>query len=264
VGEEGRVRHKNKKMHEALSPANDDSSESKELDKKLKAAQEKMKLMKNRFIEEQRQLQDLVNAIPYAQENEVAATNKLASCKNDLDNLDRQIIEQKSKFSRVEKMLAKFDRNQFSDHQNLDLDLKEARSLITGAGRQLNQILKSHEEIMSIAGSLMMQVGIEPDLVFTRSSTTGFSRTSSSNSSKVGTPKITPRSPPTKALSLTMDSQNGRPPSAASQGSRGSFSSARSGTRVNVGKKKTTESPLVSSRSSASGLSLSGSRISKK
>merc|ERR1719220_1042898 len=34
------VKAKNKKMHEALSPANDDSSESKELDKKLKAAQE--------------------------------------------------------------------------------------------------------------------------------------------------------------------------------------------------------------------------------
>ena len=259
------VKAKNKKMHEALSPATDDSNERQELDKKLKAAQEKLKLMKNRFNDEQRQLQELTNAIPYAADNENSAQMKLEAATQDLENVDRQIIDQKAKFNRVEKAISKFDRSLFSEHQNFDLDLKEARSLITGAGRQLNQILKPHEEIKSIAGSLMMQVGIEPDLVFSRSSTTGFSRTSSSNSSKVGTPRspqhhLSSARSGAKPMTITMESSTGRPPSAASAGS----SSARSG-KINREKKKTpVSSPLASGRSSASGLSLTGSRIAKK
>lgn len=280
------VKAKNKKMNEALSPANaENSTESQELDKKLKSAQEKLKIRKNQFNELQRQLNELNSAIGLSHENETNVNIKLSEVKKDLENLDKQIIDQKAKFTRVEKALARFDRNKFSDHQNLDLDLKEAKSLIAGAGRQLNLILKPYDEIMNIAGSMMMQVGIEPELVFTRSST-NFSKTSSVNSlsssqrqsprspargsgSNKSTPtNNTPRTPP-KAQPINLSMEGGRPPSVAS--SRQSFGSL-TGQKIKSGgstARKVT-SPLASSRSSRStasnksDLSLSGSKIGKR
>ena len=65
------MKAKNKKMHEALSPASAENSEEwKELDKKLKAAQEKQKFKRNQFADIQRQIQDLREAIVLASQNE--------------------------------------------------------------------------------------------------------------------------------------------------------------------------------------------------
>merc|ERR1712139_603020 len=247
------VKAKNKKMHEALSPASAENSEEwKELDKKLKAAQEKQKFKRNQFNELQRQIQDLRETISHADQNEGLASGKLEQVSHELDKIDRSVAEQKVKLTRAMSSLERFDRSKLSAHQNTDLDLREIRSLLAGAGRQLSSILRQHEEITIVAGSMMQQCGLDPDLIIQRNSSSsnimGSPRSRSSlNSSKQPSPRTPPRVNPSLGTS--------RPPSiASSTSSRGGRSAPR---RTPI------TSPLASARSTASDLSLTGSKLGK-
>merc|ERR1712019_280228 len=86
-------------------------------------------------------------------------------------------------------------RSEFSELQNLSLDLKEFRALIIGAGRQLSQIIRPYENIQTAASSLVVQCGLETDLILCHrtGSISSFSKTSSVNS---GSNQLSPRTPP--------------------------------------------------------------------
>jgi len=248
------VKMKNKKMHEALSPASlENSEEWKDLEQKLKSAQEKQKFKRNQFHELQRQIHDIKDTIGHTTENEGIAMSKLQQVSHELDKLDQVIAEQKVKLNRAQSSLARFDRTKLSDHQNSDLDLREIRSLLTGAGRQLGTILRQHEELTMVAGSMLQQVGIDADTIIPRSSSSNMLSSRSSLSSKASSRDSTPRTPPKAIVN--------RPPSIAS--STSSATGKRS-TGRSAPKRTPVSSPLASARSSASeSLSLSGSKIGK-
>merc|ERR1712071_527392 len=254
------VKAKNKKMHEALSPASAENSEEwKDLDKKLKAAQEKQKFKRNQFADIQRQIQDLREAQVLAIQNEGVAGESLEKISSELEKVDRVVAEQKVKVDRAMSNIERFDRSQLNDHQNTDLDLREARSLVAGAGRQLSSILRPYEDIQLVAGSMLQQYGIDPDTVITKGSNifSSSSRNSTSRNSLASSKQPSPRTPP-KINNIGQMSMSGtsRPPSIAS-----SAGSARGGR--NAPRRTPINSPLGSARSHASELSLTGSRLGK-
>ena len=208
-------------MHEALSPASAENSEEwKELDKKLKAAQEKQKFKRNQFSDLQRQIQDLREAIVLASQNESAAMENLQKVSIELEKVDRVVADQKVKLDRAMSNIERFDRNQLNDHQNTDLDLREVRSLVAGAGRQLSSILRPYEDIQLVAVSMMQQYGIDADNFISK----GSAISSSSRNSLASSKQPSPRTPP-KINQLSM-SGTSRPPSIAS--SNGSVRGGRS------------------------------------
>jgi len=252
------VKMKNKKMHEALSPASAENSEEwKDLEKKLKAAQEKQKFKRNQCHELQRQINDIKETIGHAGENEGLAMNQLQQVSHELEKLDQTIVDQKVKLTRAQTSLSRFDRNKLSDHQNTDLDLRETRSLLAGAGRQLGVILRQHEEISVVARSMLQQVGLEPESIIPRSSSSNLLSARSNRSSAANSADSTPRNTPSKQT-LNIGSH---PPSVASSVS--SIGKRSTGGR-SAPRRTPVSSPLGSARSSAgSDLSLSGSKIRK-
>ena len=168
------VKLKNKKMNDALSPANiENSEEAKDLDMKMKAAQEKHKFRKNQLQDLQKQVQDLKEAIEYGDHHEKQCQEKFAVINHELMQLDRSIVDQKMKMDRVTKMLEKIDRAKLNEHQKIDILYKEVKDLSTGAGRQLQQILKGQDEqVVSVAYSMLQQMGIEPESILSRAGST--------------------------------------------------------------------------------------------
>ena len=190
------VKAKNKKLHEALSPASPDkTNESKELEKKLKAATEKLKLRKNQYLESQSSISEILKALSVQDNKDEDLKNRLLQVNIDLEAVDKQIIDQKAKKNRADQGIKKIDRSDFSELQNLSLDLKEFRALIIGAGRQLSQIIRPYENIQTAASSLVVQCGLETDLILCHrtGSISSFSKTSSVNS---GSNQLSPRTPP--------------------------------------------------------------------
>lgn len=214
------VRAKNRKLNEALSPADPEAMNGvKELDKELKACLEKLKLRKNQYQELESNIQEIAQAIENQAFSDLDLQNKFMKFAKDLEAIDKQILAQKTKKERAEKMIKKFKRKDFSQVQNVNLDLKEFRSLVAGAGRHLGQILRPYQDISAIAGSMMIQCGLDAEQILTRVSTP--STLSSLNSSKATTPQITHRLDTAETLPENIGLQNlsissARPSSASS------------------------------------------------
>jgi len=173
--------------------------------------------------------------------------------------IDRSIVDQKMKMDRVNKLLDKIDRTKFSELQKLDILYKEVKDLSTGAGRQLQQILKGQDEqVVSVAYSMLQQVGIEPESILSRSGSTVHS---SKSSSLAGSNQASPRNLVT-SQNLSIGQQ--RPPSIASSRSSASSRSKPVSPKKTASRTTPVPSPLASSRSSRSDLSITGSATGKK